>query len=284
MPKPLEQILFSVNSPIALALGIQVLGFGYKTTSTKRTFTEMKPWSLPFWSLNFVAKGGGFLESDSAGRLKIQAGEALLRFPHEPCRYGPLVGGTWDEYWLLFDGDLPRRLAGEGLWSSAFPILRPAGGQFLARFRAARNESLLPHPRAQVFAHLLVDLLFATLPLQSPRHVNTTKPEAPVRRLFDLLQAKAGEPLDRLPTLASGLGNYHSLRRAFKRHYGLAPHQALLDVKMHTARRLLLTTQATLVEIAKRVGIEDVSYFIRLFRRTFGVAPARFRRQLSEPV
>ena len=56
-----EQIHFSASDPLASTLGLVILAFGSKTTATKRPFDAMKPWSLPFWSINWVARGGGWM-------------------------------------------------------------------------------------------------------------------------------------------------------------------------------------------------------------------------------
>jgi AraC-like DNA-binding protein len=277
-----EQILFSSPSPLASALGLSLLGFGFHATKHKRTFAVMKPWSLPFWSINFISRGGGLFESGPTGRLRIRAGEAFVRFPHEPCRYGHAPDGTWDEYWLLFDGALPARLAEEGRFDRAHPILRPAQGSFNVRFEEARLESLRKKPRVDVFARLLLDLLFDSPP-ETRRTRRSAEPQADdLRRFYERLHARVAAPMESLPALAAGIGNYHTLRRAFQKRYGLAPHRVLLEAKLLTARRLLLSTGESLTGIAGKIGFEDVSYFIRLFRKRFGVAPSRFRSQAAQ--
>jgi len=276
-PAP-AQILFATPSPLAAAFGLSVLGFGFHATKQKRTFDAMKPWSLPFWSINWVSKGGGWFENGPIGRRRVRRGEALVRFPHEPCRYGHSPGDAWDEYWILFDGNLPARLVEAGLLDAHSPILRPRGIDFTPRFEEARRASLLRRPPMAIFTRLLIDLFFHGLPAPG-RPEKPDRPETDaLKQFYELLHARAEEPLEGLPGLAAPFGNYHSLRRAFQKRYGRAPHQVLLEAKLLRARQRLLTTREPLTQIAHRVGIEDVSYFIRLFRKRFALSPVRFRR------
>jgi AraC-like DNA-binding protein len=47
------------------------------------------------------------------------------------------------------------------------------------------------------------------------------------------------------------------------------------------ARRNLLATSNQVKEIADQLGYEDVSYFIRFFRKQTGYSPEAFRKQHS---
>lgn len=283
MPRPRPtQVLFSAPSPVAGAMGLNLLGMGHHTTQTKRPFPGMKPWALPYWSFNWVSKGGGWFENTPAGRLRVRAGDIVLRFPNEPCRYGPTPPGTWHDYWFLFDGEWPRRLAESGLILPSHPIIHAPGGDFQKRFAATWLESLAKKPHLDTIAKLLVDVLFVcSRQNHRGRKGPGQKPDA-LMLFYDLLLKQVGEPAEHLPALAGPLGNYHSLRRAFQMRYGQSPHRVLMEFKMLTARRLLLTTPKSLAEISAAVGLEDPSYFIRLFRRRFGLAPVKFRRNLNE--
>lgn len=53
----------------------------------------------------------------------------------------------------------------------------------------------------------------------------------------------------------------------------------IAERRMAEARRLLVTTDRTLSEVAAAIGYDDVSYFIRRFRAMNGLAPAAWRRE-----
>jgi AraC-like DNA-binding protein len=70
--------------------------------------------------------------------------------------------------------------------------------------------------------------------------------------------------------------------RAFRRRYGLSPHQYQLALRIGRARRLL-TAGAPLAEVAAECGFADQSHFTRQFKRQLGVTPGAYalRRQLT---
>jgi AraC family transcriptional regulator len=81
--------------------------------------------------------------------------------------------------------------------------------------------------------------------------------------------------LDRLGR-AAGLSPFH-LAHAFKAATGLAPHQFVTARRMHRATLLLAETPMPVPEVAAAVGLSNVSYFRRLFRREVGVLPGELR-------
>ncbi len=68
------------------------------------------------------------------------------------------------------------------------------------------------------------------------------------------------------------------LRHVFKSETGLTPRQYLKRVRMQEAQILLRTTFLSVKQIMNHVGINDDSYFSREFRRTFGIAPGKYRK------
>lgn len=67
----------------------------------------------------------------------------------------------------------------------------------------------------------------------------------------------------------------------FKKITGVSVQAYLLNIRMQQAKHYLLETDDTLEEIAERVGMSDVFYFTKLFKRHEGMPPGRYRRMLS---
>ncbi|HVK02700.1 MAG TPA: AraC family transcriptional regulator [Armatimonadaceae bacterium] len=72
-------------------------------------------------------------------------------------------------------------------------------------------------------------------------------------------------------------------RRVFHAWVGVSPQSYLTRVRLDEARRLLLATDLTVVEIAARVGFDSPHYFSRLFRQHFDAPPARWRHEARTP-
>lgn len=82
-----------------------------------------------------------------------------------------------------------------------------------------------------------------------------------------------------LPELAGETGLSASrFCHLFKIHTGKAPAHYLKQLRMDRARELLETTFLSVKEICARVGLNDVSHFVRDFEKTYGLSPARYRK------
>ena len=65
-------------------------------------------------------------------------------------------------------------------------------------------------------------------------------------------------------------------REEFRKLYGSTPTQYLISLRMNEAAKLLSEGVLNVSEIAETVGIPDVYYFGRLFKKKFSVSPGRF--------
>mgnify|MGYP000355216578 CR=1 FL=1 len=63
----------------------------------------------------------------------------------------------------------------------------------------------------------------------------------------------------------------------FKKATGKTFVTVLNELRMEEARVLLTTTHLKVYEIAEQVGIEDVKYFLRLFKKAYDASPNEYR-------
>ncbi len=98
-------------------------------------------------------------------------------------------------------------------------------------------------------------------------------------RLRDWLESRLEYPPN-LEELAAfcGLSPWQALRR-FRRHCGLPPHQWLTQLRLERALPLVLRGEQPLSQVAQQFGFYDQAHFSRLFRRTYGLPPARLRQR-----
>jgi transcriptional regulator GlxA family with amidase domain len=73
--------------------------------------------------------------------------------------------------------------------------------------------------------------------------------------------------------------------RAFRNSFGEPPHEYVIRRRVERAQGLMLSTDASLSEIALDCGLADQSHLTRLFRRIVGESPRAWRRaRLTAPV
>ncbi len=91
-----------------------------------------------------------------------------------------------------------------------------------------------------------------------------------------------------LKLLALQVGiNSVKLQRGFKQIFGITIGQFLMQQRMTCARELLLNQETGVARAALSVGYSNISYFIRCYKKTFGVTPGshkQTRDSLCRPV
>jgi len=70
-----------------------------------------------------------------------------------------------------------------------------------------------------------------------------------------------------------------TLTRYFKSSTGKTPIEYLTDVRLARARSMLLATDLTVAEVARRSGFADGNYLARTFRSRMHMTPSEFRRR-----
>jgi AraC-like DNA-binding protein len=68
-----------------------------------------------------------------------------------------------------------------------------------------------------------------------------------------------------------------TLSRRMRLVFGMSTQHFILFVRMERARQLILQTSQKISEIAAAVGIENLSYFGRMFKKQFGQLPSDFK-------
>lgn len=70
-----------------------------------------------------------------------------------------------------------------------------------------------------------------------------------------------------------------TFKRRFRQRYSMSPHQWLTQQRLELTRAAILTTTLSLCEIVEASGFVNMSHFISLFKRRYGITPARLRRR-----
>ena len=70
---------------------------------------------------------------------------------------------------------------------------------------------------------------------------------------------------------------------SFRKSVGDSPHEYIIRRRIERAQGLMLSTDASLSEIAITCGHADQAHFTRLFKRVVGESPGAWRRARCEP-
>lgn len=66
--------------------------------------------------------------------------------------------------------------------------------------------------------------------------------------------------------------------RKFTKTFGISPQNYFRRLKLFKAMNLLVSGDCSIEEVAKKIGMEDSSYFSRFFKKNCGVTPGEYRK------
>lgn len=238
------------------------------------------PRSLERYVLVYVLEGGGFFHSDSIDSRQVTAGDMFLLFPEEVHNYGPDSGGRWVEYYILFDGFIPRTYQEQGLIRPEQAFSRT--GQSADLLSLMSNAFNWAQARGEGYMERIIAALFRML---MKGYINPSKLNGARDRLImdvkDALSDCVATQVDLREVLGGTGYSYDYVRRVFREDLGLSPGAYLTRLRVGQAKKLLIETSLGTAEIGYRVGIEDPTYFCRVFKKWVGMQPTVFRRQFS---
>jgi AraC family transcriptional regulator len=84
--------------------------------------------------------------------------------------------------------------------------------------------------------------------------------------------------LDRIAKEAN-TGRYHFCR-IFKKRVGISPMRLVTYMRIEKAKKLLLEAELTVSDVASDCGFNDISSFIKQFKKNTGMTPAGYRKSL----
>jgi transcriptional regulator GlxA family with amidase domain len=100
-----------------------------------------------------------------------------------------------------------------------------------------------------------------------------------VQRVGELIKENPNQKLTlKQMARATNVSSSH-LSHLFKTETGTSPAKYMKSARMREARNLLETTSLSVKEITFSIGLADESHFVRDFKKTHGLTPARYRKR-----
>lgn len=251
--------------------------------------------SFSVYDLLFVTKGTLYMMEDHVP-YDIKEGTMLVLEPnrlhtgHRPC------GETTEIYWVHFVHPAPVRTVESSDIPWTFPFSKGTDHDlaphqqvmYLPKFTNLHVANVVPYLKRMLELHQTLSPA-SSLPLQAQLASLLSELQSAVRTQYTprsrllcdqtiaYLQQELTRPFDAKHMEQTLHFHFDYLARCLKKYTGLSPLQYLHDLQINKAKSLLENTGLSVYEIGEQVGIENVNYFIRLFKTQTGVTPGKYR-------
>jgi len=99
-----------------------------------------------------------------------------------------------------------------------------------------------------------------------------------VEKAIECIWERYSQPLSLTDIAESALLSRFYFARMFRDATGITPGRFLAAIRIHQAKRLLLSTSMSITDISFAVGYNSLGSFTNYFTTSVGVSPGRFRR------
>lgn len=244
-----------------------------------RDYVRLRPDGRSDYHILYITAGRCTVE-DAAGTIRAVPGDLILYRPHEPQKYSFRkedrsvscyihFSGTGCEDLLETFGFTGQRVAHPGLSNTLETLFNEMESEYI---------QMKPFSR-EILSGILMQFLAAAARLSSGGD-RITKPSAAgsMKMICDYIYNHYDEnrPIGFYASMCSLSTDRFS--HAFTEEIGVSPKNYILQTKIVIAERLLSTGKRSVNETASLVGIEDPSYFTRVFKKYTGHTPGYYKK------
>ena len=231
-------------------------------------FLHTRQRKYEFYSLSHLYDGRGRYWSKNNGEQEIPAGSAVIVTPGTINRYGGWGDEPYVEDYICFAGPIADGWKRAGIIKDGFfhfGIER----RLLPIIELARDPS--NETQAQS-ALMLQNLLF-----DIHKYGREKVSQGSIDIILEEIKSNP-EVWWTVEELADMCGTSVSqFRRNFKSHTGMLPKEYIEELKLRHAADILLSSDISIKDTARRFGYRDPFHFSRRFKLRFGVSPENYR-------
>ncbi len=261
----------------------------------KKYIAQQPAHILTYYDITWISEGSGFFYIDQKKYL-VKPGDVIFSRPGEVRKWDKdkIINGyalIFEEEFLLSFFNDPEFLHHLSYFhpeaSSMISLDSETGGRIPALIKDIKSEIDTYQVKDK---HILRALLYETLMLLNRAYigVNGSNQESLITR---------NQHVNKFITLVNtDFGRHHSIRyyadklcitsnylnEVVKDTMGVSAKQCLQNKIISETKKVLAYTNSSVSEIADSMGFEDLSYFIRFFRKQTGYTPLGYRKTVGQ--
>lgn len=236
--------------------------------------------SLDTYLLVLVQKGQGTFTVANETYV-VRQGDVVFLDCNQPYSHCSSAADPWQFLWIHWNGYAMPALYEVFQQRNSSMVLPKAAANFLPLFQQIREASVEQSPNfelyiSQYLSQMMTQLLTANA-AESHRAVSN------MTQKWEMIHSYLEEHFADKITLGElsemfGISKYYMLR-GFKKKYGITIIQFINQCRLNYAKKLLRFTDLQVDEISEKCGLQDSSYFNRIFRTIEGSSAGSYRKK-----
>ncbi len=223
--------------------------------------------------IHYVLHGKGTLAAEGLTHA-IGAGQAFVIFPDQITVYQADAVYPWQYGWVGFVGEEAAELVRAAGATPEHPVLRCRHNLFAVVHQMQQDVELAANGLALTGGLMRFLALLGDVDSQYKSSARALYEKALWHFRSHYMRPISIDETARMVGLSRS-----QLFRIFRGETGQSPKQALTDLRLEEAYRLLLETHLSVQEIAYAVGIPSASRFCSVFSAKYGISPGQFAKR-----
>ena len=246
-----------------------------KQFGTERTVPSHRygPHVRDHYLIHYVLSGKGRLMAEGLTHA-IGAGQAFVIFPDQVTVYQADFDEPWHYGWVGFTGEDAASLIAAVGATLVNPVVRCRHNLFPVIHQMQRDIEL---PESQLA--LTGGLMRFLALLGDGESLNKSSSRVLYEKALWHLRSNYQRSITVDETAALVGLSRSQLFRIFRHESDQSPKQALTELRLEEAYRLLLETSLTVQEVSYAVGIPSCSRFCSMFSAKYGLPPGQFAKE-----
>lgn len=254
-------------------LGLHLVNCGYEDCPVGFTCS---PHSRDYYLVHYIVKGEGFYEV-AGKKHRVRQGEAFVIYPGQIVTYYAPTENPWSFCWFGIGGrDASACLEEAGVKYPMYVVKCGAGIRDRILNCLEYTES---RPLSQLRLNSYVYRFLLCLGEGGKEKPSSSHYAERGIRFIEYNYMNRISTKDVVEHLNIDRTYFY---RVFKNHTGKSPEAYIMEFRIRKAAELIENSRYTLGQIADFVGICDLYYFSKLFKKVMGVSPSEYRRQTGD--
>ncbi|MCM3782780.1 AraC family transcriptional regulator [Neobacillus mesonae] len=244
---------------------------------------QFGPSTREYYKIHYIIDGEGVFEY--GGRTySLKKGDGFLLCPGEVAFYKADLDRPWHYCWIGFNGNAAQALLLEAALSNEHPVFS-LDEDIPARYVQMMIETDSSEPGRNLYLNGLLQMYFGALTQHRAEARSNIEPHTGkvnyVQQVIDFIELNYDSKIT-IEGIARTIGlqrNY--LGHLFKEHTNLSIQSFLIQYRMNKACEWLQQDNLSIGDAARSVGYHDPLLFSKTFKKTFGISPTEYRKQLT---
>lgn len=260
---------------------LKVYQYGHEECEPEHSYG---PASRDHYLLHFISSGKGTFFCGNKS-YNLSAGEGFLICPGVITSYRADDTDPWTYSWIGFNGTNAESYLNQIGLNAENPLFAyddtEEFSQIFSAFKTLNLSTVVGQVRLIAYLYMLLALIMENailLSYQGKAFFNSK--EEYVKNAINYIQTNFSRKLT-----VEELSTYVGLNRSyfgviFKELTGLSPQDFIVDFKIHKAKKMFSNTSMSVGDIARSVGYNDPLTFSKIFKKTVGISPNAYRKNI----